>query len=449
MAWTINNLFPSWGDSGEQPSSGYNYMGGEQVYAKHFNYLWDGLAVLQDEVRSALEDIDSDGDGVVDEADYAAQADTAGDVDTVDGTEASELKKETLPPLSEVGDATAERSKKALQRIFDDSAWTEYYRGSITHGQSTDFHGAYRGAAVGSDGNVYLAPCEASNIGIYDPKNNTFSTGPAHNEGEDAYEGVVSLGDKIVFIPYDASSVMVYDIPSGTVSKASVGTGSEKFSGGAATPNGKVVMASYSASNIGIYNPETNTYTSGPAHGQDTPAFDGAVLVPDGRVIFIPYNSDNIGIYDPETETYTDGPPHGLGFGSKYRRGALSPDGRVIMTPWDADAVGIFDPSDDSFTTGTNVPSGEPFVGATVAPDGRIVFAPFRSSVFGLYDPQTDTYEDGPTVPDAVDRHSVGITMAENGVLVASPKDSTTVPTLRIAGEIPNWSKNGTHPLVQ
>lgn len=81
MAWSISDWFPSWGDSGEQPSSGFNYQGQDLVNEKHFDYLWNALYNLEDEMRAALSDIDSDADGVVDEAD-SANTYKGNDIDT-------------------------------------------------------------------------------------------------------------------------------------------------------------------------------------------------------------------------------------------------------------------------------------------------------------------------------------------------------------------------------
>jgi len=76
MAWSISSLFPSWGDTGEQPPSNFEYQGGDQVNEKHLDYLWDSVGTLEDETRSALNDIDADGDGIVDEANGAQSAST-------------------------------------------------------------------------------------------------------------------------------------------------------------------------------------------------------------------------------------------------------------------------------------------------------------------------------------------------------------------------------------
>lgn len=69
MAWTIGDLFPPWGDAGERPSDNKDYKGGDQVNEKHFDYLWKSAGDLENDLRTALQDIDNNEDGIVDEAD--------------------------------------------------------------------------------------------------------------------------------------------------------------------------------------------------------------------------------------------------------------------------------------------------------------------------------------------------------------------------------------------
>jgi len=69
MSWSISDLFPPWGDSGERPPDNFQYDGGDQVNEKHLDYLWTQVGALENDVRDALDDIDDDKDGTVDEAD--------------------------------------------------------------------------------------------------------------------------------------------------------------------------------------------------------------------------------------------------------------------------------------------------------------------------------------------------------------------------------------------
>lgn len=74
MSWSISDQFPTWGEAGESPPDGFFYEGGNQVNEKHLDYLWDSTKTLESEIQAALNDIDSDADGVVDEADAAQSA---------------------------------------------------------------------------------------------------------------------------------------------------------------------------------------------------------------------------------------------------------------------------------------------------------------------------------------------------------------------------------------
>jgi hypothetical protein len=86
MSWSVSDRFPSWGETGESPGSGFFYEGGDQVNEKHLDYLWNSLKGLEDDVQSALNDIDSNSDGVVDKADAgAAGFDLNGDLVAADG----------------------------------------------------------------------------------------------------------------------------------------------------------------------------------------------------------------------------------------------------------------------------------------------------------------------------------------------------------------------------
>lgn len=72
MTWNITDRFPTWGETGTFPSDGFFYSGGDQVNEKHLDALWNGVKEFENNVRNALTDIDSDGDGIVDAADTAA-----------------------------------------------------------------------------------------------------------------------------------------------------------------------------------------------------------------------------------------------------------------------------------------------------------------------------------------------------------------------------------------
>jgi len=99
MSWDIPERFPPWGETGENPSAGFFYEGGDQVNEKHLDALWNNIQNLEADIRSALSDIDSDQDGVVDEADNA-NAYKGNDIDSngdgvVDEADNASLVKQT------------------------------------------------------------------------------------------------------------------------------------------------------------------------------------------------------------------------------------------------------------------------------------------------------------------------------------------------------------------
>ena len=165
------------------------------------------------------------------------------------------------------------------------------------------------------------------------------------------------------------------------------GRGSDAFSGSTLMPNGKVLLTPYRSANIGIYDPVANTYTNGPAHGKGWDAFAGSTLMPNGKVMLTPRNSANIGIYDPITNTYTDGPLHGKGTQAFYGS-TMMPNGKVMLTPSNSANIGIYDPVANTYTDGPLHGRGaSAFFGSTLMPNGKVMLVPHNSANIGIYDP--------------------------------------------------------------
>jgi len=100
----LSSVWPQWGSSGSKPSDGKDYSGGDNPQADHYDYLWNYIRVGFGKVEDRLNAIDSDDDGVVDEADYANDADAStykgSDIDSdgdgrVDYADTSQLVKGT------------------------------------------------------------------------------------------------------------------------------------------------------------------------------------------------------------------------------------------------------------------------------------------------------------------------------------------------------------------
>jgi hypothetical protein len=117
MSWNITDRFPSWGETGESPQDGFFYDGGDQVNEKHLDYLWNSVKGLENDVQSALNDIDNDSDGVVDKADSANtykgnEIDSDGDGVVDDATNVTATYKGN--DIDSDGDGTVDESDSAL-----------------------------------------------------------------------------------------------------------------------------------------------------------------------------------------------------------------------------------------------------------------------------------------------------------------------------------------------
>jgi hypothetical protein len=55
---------------------------------------------------------------------------------------------------------------------------------------------------------VIFAPSDSSNVGIFDPADDSYISGPAHGEGAGAFIGAtVSPDGRVIFAPSDSSNV--------------------------------------------------------------------------------------------------------------------------------------------------------------------------------------------------------------------------------------------------
>lgn len=70
----LQSYFPQIGSSGEKPPDGKDWSPGDNYFAAHLTYLWDQVRKRFGDVEDRLNAIDSDDDGIVDEADYANDA---------------------------------------------------------------------------------------------------------------------------------------------------------------------------------------------------------------------------------------------------------------------------------------------------------------------------------------------------------------------------------------
>lgn len=110
------NQFPSWGESGEYPQSGFFYEGGDQVNEKHMDALWNGVKThidnLNDGIRDRVRDIT--GNVVLDQGLVASQGAGTREVDVtastagayVDGQRTGSTSADTLTHSANGGAST-------------------------------------------------------------------------------------------------------------------------------------------------------------------------------------------------------------------------------------------------------------------------------------------------------------------------------------------------------
>jgi streptogramin lyase len=179
---------------------------------------------------------------------------------------------------------------------------------------------------------VYFTPWDSTNIGIFNPNNNSFTT------------------------------------------RSEIGA-VDAYTQGCLHPNGNIYLPPANATNIGIFNPVSNSFTtfSGIAGG-----YGSACVIPDGRVILCPENiRTNIGIFNPATNSFT------LFTGVYgYNGSCVLPDGRVVMVGPYQTNIGIFNPATNSFTTISGVANA--FWGCNLLLDGRVILSPDVSAQIGF-----------------------------------------------------------------
>lgn len=199
MAWSISDIIPPWGDSGERWPNNFQYQGGDQVNEKHLDYFISQVGVLEDDIRSALTDIDSDADGVVDEADTAnlykgVDIDTDGDgvvndsnlyrgLGPSDGTSGQFLKTDgtaiswaSLPVNTETADASG---------VVDTGDAANVYSTELEDTESLD---VTRATFMQSDGTAVASGCDLIIATLDNAGSGTSQTTVLSGDGTTVYD---------------------------------------------------------------------------------------------------------------------------------------------------------------------------------------------------------------------------------------------------------------------
>lgn len=147
----LQNDFPSWGETGALPSSGFFYEGGDQVNEKHLDALWYNVKTHFDMVISGMQDrvTDIEGDVILDGGLVASKGSNTREVDVsassagayVDGQKTGSTSSTTLTLSSNGGSSTR-----------TDSIWVDT-NGSV---------GATEGTTSVGDGRMKIAEVDVA-----------------------------------------------------------------------------------------------------------------------------------------------------------------------------------------------------------------------------------------------------------------------------------------------
>lgn len=293
------------------------------------------------------------------------------------------------PPGSEYAGGVLSRTGSIILVPFTTSKVATYDPDADTtnNGASVGSNNTYFGGALTDNGDVVLVPKDPSGADIrkYRPSTDSIVATVAHGEGGQAFGGAAKVFDgRIVLAPQSSSSVGIFDPSDDTyVSGPTHGHGVDNaFQGAVTLEDGRVALIPDAASNVGLFDPKDDSYTDGPSSGG---GFIEGVRLEDDRVVFVPFTTSAVEIFDPDADTVVSGPTHGQG-STAFWGGALAPDGRAIFAPQDSDNVGIFDPSDDSYTSGaTHGVGSNAFQGAASALSGKVVFVPGQTQEVGVW----------------------------------------------------------------
>lgn len=202
---------------------------------------------------------------------------------------------------------------------------------------------SYWGGALASDGRVIFCPNNAQNVGTFNPATNSFTTyactgtaGVTIPGGSNAYwGGVLVLDGRIVFVPGNATNVGVFNpVTNSFTTYASGGPpGSGAHYGGVLAPDGRVIFTPSATPNVGTFNPSSGTYTSYPTSSVlASPGYNliGACLLPNGNVLFASRSSVAIYIFNTKTNIISSTNMIGT---SNSTNACLLPDGRIVFSP--------------------------------------------------------------------------------------------------------------------
>jgi hypothetical protein len=294
----------------------------------------------------------------------------------------------------------------------------------------------FQGGVLLPDGRVLFCPYGTSNVGIYNPFTNLFtSIAPfgAKTPLNVLTTPVLLPTGNVIFTPISSTAnIVTYNPLTFTLSNSYLP--SSGFVGAVLDPSGNVTMMPYTTnSNVGTYNPVLNTFSNIVKVANDG-SMIGAVLLPNGNVIGIPFTNSNIIQYNPLTNPPTVSNSVNLGGSgtAKFAGGVLTPNGNVILVPFSATGtsnVGVFNPTTLAYSNITTSTGASAFIGGVLLPSGNVIMSPSNSSNVGMFDTVALTYSN--SVPGGPGASAFsGAILLPSGQVVFVPFNSANVGVL-------------------
>jgi hypothetical protein len=342
---------------------------------------------------------------------------------------------------------------------------------TLTTGSTFQAGLKYAGGALASNGLIYCAPCQATNILAINPENNTastrlvtLSTGSVLLANSDYFGAVLAPNGKIYCIPFRNSNVGVIDPETNIFSTtlvtlaagSSIPAGGDKWIGGCLATNGKIYGIPQNATDILVIDPETNiastTLVSGTTGStlSGTLKWYGGALAPNGKIYAATRASTSVLVIDPFTNTFDTTSVSlttGSTFFGAYANAVLAQNGKIYCVPRGAEFICIIDPEKNTFDTtsitlsaGSTLSGGSnKYGGGVLAMDGKIYGISRLASSILVVDPETNiastttiSLSSGSTFGDCF-----GCVLAPNGKIYGVPYTSITMPI--VAPSIPKF----------
>jgi len=249
------------------------------------------------------------------------------------------------------------------------------------------------GAVLAPDGIIYCFPYgSVSTIMTIDPETHVVDT--SHKTGvggsSDYLGATLHPNGNIYLIPATATNVGVYDYATNTFSSTTSGltglaAGAAKWHGGCLASNGKIYCAPYNNNSVLIIDPATPSTDVSSIATLTTYAASSwrqGCLASTGLIYFSPMNGTSVLIVDPSADTADEATIAGITGTNKYCQGILAPNGKIYCLPITANHVLVVDPATNTtdVATYTGFSTADKYYGRILAPNGKIYAMGFDSA---------------------------------------------------------------------